>query len=148
MDEFAELLKKYDDTTAQSILPYGEVLVIDDDLNVRLGLDSTLTQRNYSVLLSSTGQEGIDKLSDKTDVILLDVKLPQVDGTQIYPQLKQKIPAIPIIFYSAYPGNDTMTEKCMKLKPYAFIEKGVAEDIDRLFMLIKKAVSKKGIPNV
>jgi len=147
MDEFTELLKKFDDTTAQSVLPYGEVLVIDDDSNIRQGLNSTLTQKNFSVVLTSTGQEGIDKLNDDTGVVLLDVKLPRLDGTKIYPQLKQKIPTVPIIFYTAYPGNDTVAEECMELEPYAFIEKGVAEEIDRLYLLIEEAIANKGMLN-
>jgi hypothetical protein len=47
MDEFTELLKKFDDSSEQFIPPFGEVLVIDDDPNVRQGLDSTLRQRNF-----------------------------------------------------------------------------------------------------
>ncbi|GAG14735.1 unnamed protein product [marine sediment metagenome] len=144
MDEFTELLKKFDDTPEPPPQPpLGKVLVIDDNPNIRQGLERTLTQRNYEVIITTTGQEGIDSMSDDISVILLDVKLPLLDGTEVYQRLKEKNPDIPIIFYSAYPGNEQIAQECLELNPYAFIEKGVTEDIDRLYSLIEKAV--KGI---
>ena len=144
MDEFIELLKKFDDTPEPPPQPpLGKVLVIDDDLNIRQGLERTLRQRNYEVVITPMGQDGIDNLTDDISVILLDVKLPRMDGTEVYRRLKKKNHDIPIIFYSAYPGNEEIAKKCLEMKPYAFIEKGVNEDIDRLYSLIEEA-SKEG----
>ena len=141
MDEFTELLKKFDDTPEQPPPPpAGKVLVIDDDPNIRQGLERTLTQRNYEVIITTFGQDGIENLTDDVNVVLLDVKLPKMDGTVVYRQLKEKNPDVPIIFYSAYPGKEKVAKKCLELKPYAFIEKGVYEDIDRLYELIEKTV--------
>ena len=65
--------------------------------------------------------------------------MPRTDGTEVYDLLKEKHPDIPIIFYSAYPGDEKIAKKCLELKPYAFVEKGVTEDNDRLYELIEKA---------
>ena len=140
MDEFTELLKKFDDSPEPPPPPpLGKVLVIDDDPNIRQGLERTLKQRNYEVIITAIGQDGIRSLTDDVSVVLLDVKLSRMDGTKVYQLLKEKSPDIPIIFYSAYPGNERIAQKCLQLKPYAFIEKGVSEDIDRLYSLIEKA---------
>jgi len=56
--------------------------------------------------------------------------------------LKEKRPDTPIIFYSAYPGDEKVARKCLDLKPYAFIEKGVVEDIDKLYDLIEQAARR------
>jgi len=82
-------------------------------------------------------------MSDDISVILLDVKLPLLDGTEVYQRLKENNPDVPIIFYSAYPGNEKIAQECLELNPYAFIEKGVTEDIDRLYSLIEKAVKER-----
>jgi DNA-binding NtrC family response regulator len=140
MDEFDELLKKFDDTPAPEPEPIlGKVLVVDDDPNIQQGLKKTLTERNYEVIIAVTGQEALESISDDVCVVILDVKLRGTDGLTLYRQLKEKHPDIPIIFYSAYPGDEKVARQCLELKPYAFIEKGVDEDIDRLYGLIKKA---------
>ena len=144
MDEFAELLKKFDDSPEpEPGPPIAKVLVIDDNANIRQGLERTLTQRNYEVIITTFGQDGIDKLTEDVSVVLLDVKLPRMDGIEVYRLLKEKQPGIPIIFYSAYPGDEKVAKKCLDLQPDGFIEKGAEEDIDRLYQLIEKAVMEK-----
>jgi len=148
MDEFIELLKKFDDSpdlTPQP--PLGKVLVIDDDPNIRQGLERTLKQRNYEVIITTLGQDGINQLTDDISVVLLDVKLPRMDGTEAYRKLRERNPNVPIIFYSAYPGDEKKAQECLELKPYAFIEKGVSKDIDRLYSLIDKAAKERSEKN-
>ena len=140
MDKFTELLKKFDDTPPpEAGPPLGKVLVIDDDPNIRQGLEKTLTQRNYEVIIAITDQEGLERFSNDVCVVILDVKLRGTDGITLYHQLIAKHPDTPIIFYSAYPGDEKVAQQCLALNPYAFIEKGVDEDIDRLYALIEKA---------
>jgi DNA-binding NtrC family response regulator len=144
MDEFDELLKKFDDTPEPEPEPIlGKVLVVDDDPNIQQGLKKTLTERNYEVVIAVTGQEALESLRNDVCVVILDVKLRGTDGITLYRQLKEKHPGIPIIFYSAYPGDEKVARQCLELKPYAFIEKGVEEDIDRLYRLIEKAAREK-----
>lgn len=140
MDEFTELLKKFDDTPEPPTPPpLGKVLIIDDDPNIRQGLEKTLTRRNYEVVIAVTGEEGLEQFTADICVVILDVKLPRTNGITLYGQLKDIRPKTPIIFYSAYPGDESVARKCRELTPYAFIEKGVTEDIDRLYSLIEKA---------
>ena len=146
MDRLLELINKYDDTSEPTPTPIlGKVLVIDDDPNIRQGLERTLTQRDYEVITTTNGQEGLEKLTTDICIILLDVKLPKMDGIAVYSLLKEKQPDVPIIFYSAYPGNEGNAQRCLDLKPYAFIEKGVAKDIDKLYSLIDKACKEKTV---
>ena len=140
MDEFNELLKKLDDAPeAEAGPPIGKVLVIDDDPNIRQGLEKTLTRRNYEVVIAVTGDEGLESLTADVCVVILDVKMRGIDGLTVYHRLKERCPDIPIIFYSAYPGDEKVAQQCLALNPYAFIEKGVEADIDRLYTLIEKA---------
>ena len=140
MDQFNELLYKFIKRPARPIkCPAAKVLIIDDNSNIQRALERTLSQMNYDVIVKTTGKDGIESLTEEISVVVLDVKLPKMNGTDVYNMLKEKIPQVPIIFYSAYPGNEKMAKKCLSLKPYAFIEKGVAEDIDTLYLSIEKA---------
>jgi len=144
MNRFNELLKKFNYKTRsleKSNLP--KILIIDDSLNIQQALKRTLIQKNHDVILESTGKGGIDALTRDIFVVILDVKLPKMDGTDVYLKLKEINPGIPIIFYSAYPGDKKIVKKCFSLKPYAFIEKGVAQDIDSLYQSIERAFLKK-----
>jgi DNA-binding NtrC family response regulator len=145
MDELQQLISKFD-TGGQTEAPppVGRVLVIDDDPNIRQGLERTLKQKNYDVVVTTNGDDGIRCLDGDIGCVLLDVKLPKVNGLEVYGWIKEKDPDVPVIFYSAYPGGEDVAGRCMDLKPYAFIEKGVYEDIDRLYALIETAVSGRG----
>lgn len=88
MDEFTELLKKFDDTPEPPTPPpLGKVLIIDDDPNIRQGLEKTLTRRNYEVVISVTGEEGLEQFTADICVVILDVKLPRTNGITLYGQL-------------------------------------------------------------
>ncbi len=82
---------------------HGIVLVIDDDLLVRELLKSNLTRLGYSVAVAATGEEGL-KLANKLrpDAILLDVKMPEMDGWRVLSALKSDalLSDIPIIMTS------------------------------------------------
>ena len=57
MDEFDELLKKFDDTPAPDPGPtFGKALVVDHDPNIQQGFKKTLTERNYEVVITVTDQ--------------------------------------------------------------------------------------------
>lgn len=143
MDKFNELLKQFDETD-HCVCPSAgvRILVIDDNYNIQQALKRTLIYRKYEVVLKSTGQAGIDALDNEIDVVILDVKLPFMSGIDVYRKLKEKNPDIPIIFYSAYPGNEKLAQQCRSLNPYAFIEKGVTEKIDTLFQAVESASKK------
>ena len=72
MDEFRELLRKFGETlTSGPGTPLGRVLVIDDDPNIRQGLQRTLRDKNFVVFIATTGQEGLDLLSRDMCVVVL-----------------------------------------------------------------------------
>ena len=81
-----------------------KVLVIDDDTEI-LNLIRTRLQAHYEVILASDGEAGLQKIpSEKPDLILLDIKMPQVDGFTFLRRFKRldEIKRIPIIVLTAY----------------------------------------------
>ena len=78
------------------------ILVIDDDESLRDNVSVMMEQENYRVLLAADGREGYDKaLTLKPDLILVDLRLPGMGGTDICKQLRASHVKTPIIVLSA-----------------------------------------------
>ena len=81
------------------------VLVIDDDDAIREVASDILTMHGFSVITAANGQEGIDQFrlrQNQVGVILLDMKMPGMNGKQTYQQLIQIEPDVKVIFTSGY----------------------------------------------
>jgi len=103
-DEIAKLAERGDGLDSSRELPRGDILVVDDKpANVRL-LSSMLTEQGYKVRSVISGSMALTAArAAPPDLILLDVKMPEMDGYQVCQQLKadEKTRDIPIIFISA-----------------------------------------------
>ena len=78
-----------------------KVLIIDDEIEIRRLIKLSLTTQNYTVLSAATGKEGIESvLLDRPDIILLDLGLPDIDGSEVIIRLRSRVD-IPIIVLSA-----------------------------------------------
>ena len=77
------------------------ILVIDDELEIRRFLNSTLTQAGFKVVEEETGRGGIKKLKDEEpNIVLLDLGLPDIDGIEVIDKVRS-FSNIPIIVLSA-----------------------------------------------
>ncbi len=89
------------------------VLIVDDDKEICELLNMFLTLEKYNVISANTGMEGLEKFrSDKFDVILLDISLPDINGQQLCKLIRQESD-IPIIMVSA---NDSVSDKVICLE--------------------------------
>jgi len=89
------------------------ILIIDDDIICQNMLRSTLIQAGYTVIVTSDGNEGIEKVAEELpDLIILDIMMPEMDGGEVAQLLKSdpKTAGIPIIFLSSL-----ITEKEKKI---------------------------------
>ncbi|HJT18122.1 MAG TPA: sigma-54 dependent transcriptional regulator [Thermoanaerobaculia bacterium] len=118
-------------------MPY-RVLVVDDETAIREAIRMTLEYEGYRVDEARSGQEGIDKAT-KTDydAILLDIKMPVLDGIEVLENLKeQKVPA-PVIMVSGHGDIQTAVE-CTKRGAFDFLEKPLNRD--KLLLSVRNAV--------
>lgn len=80
------------------------ILVIDDEVDIRLLLEGRLKSLGYEAILASSGEEGLRLAqSQRPDLILLDVMMPKMKGREVCAHLKADpaTAAIPVIFLSA-----------------------------------------------
>ncbi|SES28234.1 two-component system, response regulator, stage 0 sporulation protein F [Gracilibacillus ureilyticus] len=82
------------------------VLVVDDQIGIRLLLQEVITHEGYQVELAMNGQEALDKINSREpDLIMLDYKLPIIDGHALVKQLVEKGIETPVIVMSGLPDR-------------------------------------------
>lgn len=99
------------------------VLVVDDEKNIRVSLQSILEDEGYDVATAETGEEGLEYLlGNPTDLVLLDVKLPGMDGIQALEQILEHAPEMDVIMISGHSDIRTAVD-AVKKGAYDFLEK-------------------------
>ncbi|KUO95287.1 response regulator [Ferroacidibacillus organovorans] len=79
------------------------VLVVDDQFGIRILLQEVLEREGYDVELAANGKEALDHLQRKAfDFVLLDMKIPGMDGLEILKGLRQVQPHVKVAMMTAY----------------------------------------------
>src|SRR2546430_13470655 len=118
-------------------MPYG-VLVVDDETAIREAIRMTLEYEGYRIDEARSGQEGIDKAAKVPyDAILLDIKMPVLDGIEVLENLKELHVATPVIMVSGHGDIQTAVE-CTKRAAFDFLEKPLNRD--KLLLSVRNAV--------
>jgi two-component system nitrogen regulation response regulator NtrX len=121
-------------------MPY-RVLVIDDETAIREAIRMTLEYEGYRVEEARSGQDGIDKaLKAPYDAILLDIKMPVLDGMEVLDNLKAQKVTGPVIMVSGHGDIQTAVE-CTKRGAFDFLEKPLNRD--KLLLSIRNATRQR-----
>ncbi len=117
------------------------ILVVDDEEAMRESLNDWLKEDGYEVGLAAGGQEAIDMVrGEPWEVILLDLKMPGMDGLETLKHLKEVRPDAEILMMTAYATVDTAVQ-AMKEGAFDYLVKPF--DPDEIEILIKKIVKQK-----
>ena len=118
-----------------------KILVVDDEQSMREFLDIMLKKEGYKVSLASNGDE-VMKYIDKDifDLVLLDIRMPKMDGIAVLKKIKSTSPETVVIMITAYASADTAI-KAMKEGAYDYITKPFK--VDEIKLIIKNALEKK-----
>jgi len=84
-----------------------KILLVDDEVDILEFLKYNLEQDNFEVLVSNNGKDALKKISQNPDLIVLDIMMPEMDGFELYQQIKKNkvYQDIPIIFLTAKSGE-------------------------------------------
>lgn len=117
------------------------ILVADDEANMRWALDKALSKVGYEVITAENGQTALESIQeDRPDLVLLDLKMPKLDGIEVLRQAKILASDLLVIMMTAHGSTATAVE-AMKLGAYDYIMKPF--DIDELLMAVEKALELK-----
>jgi DNA-binding response OmpR family regulator len=125
-----------------------KILVIEDDISILRGLKDNLEFEGYDVLTETNGEKGLKvALEKKTDLVLLDIMLPGMNGYEICRKLKKEKPELPIIMITArgseidkVSGLDTGADDYVT-KPFS-----IPELMARIRAVLRRITQEKNIP--
>ena len=113
------------------------ILVAEDEADLRDILKVTLEQEGYRVILASDGDEAIKKTEKKSfQVALIDIKMPGVNGKELVFKIKQINPRVPIVIVTGSP--DFKEEVSLKKQVYEYIYKPFR--LNELVRVVKEAL--------
>src|SRR6201987_2343468 len=109
-------------------MPKGSILVIDDEAEIRKGLELLLKTEGYQVTMADTGQSGLLRLGEQPyDLLLLDVSLPDRNGIELLKDIRRQDPHLPIVLITAY-GSIEMARAAFKSGAMDYITKPWSND--------------------
>lgn len=118
------------------------VLLVDDEAPFVETMTKRLTKRNLRVIMALSGQEALEKIDKNRnlDVVILDVKMPGMDGIETLGEIKKKYPLIEVIMLT---GHATVESAIEGMKSGAFDYLMKPCDLEQLMLKVEQATKKK-----
>src|ERR1019366_10797458 len=122
--------------------PKGKILVIDDELDIREGLELLLTlEGGYTVELAANGTEGIHKIESAAyDLVLLDLMMPDMSGMDVLRHVRKTDTETPIFMITAY-GSVEAAVDALKLGANDYFSK--PWDNEKLIIEIDRMIARR-----
>ncbi|HEX3119727.1 MAG TPA: sigma-54 dependent transcriptional regulator [Candidatus Acidoferrum sp.] len=119
----------------------GSILVVDDETEIREGLEMLLTSEGYGVSSAETGASGLAKLEERPfDLLLLDVSLPDRNGLDLLREIRLRDPQLSVVLITAY-GSIDMARAAFKSGAMDYITKPWSND--ELLAQVAQAVESR-----
>ncbi|NSW46236.1 MAG: sigma-54-dependent Fis family transcriptional regulator [Bacteroidales bacterium] len=123
----------------------ASILIVDDERSIRNSLKDILEHESYSVETAENGFLALDVLKQKNiDLVLCDIKMPQMDGIELLENILQHYPNISVVMISGH-GDIETAVNCIKKGAYDFIQKPL--DLNRILVTVRNALDKTKLVN-
>jgi two-component system response regulator HydG len=121
----------------------ARVLVVDDEASARSGLEKLLKQSGYDVDSAGHGAEALAVAAEHPpDVVVTDLRMPEMDGMQLLAKLREQDPNLPVIVATAL-GDVGTAVAAMRAGAQDYLTKPI--DIDALTMAIDRALERRAL---
>ncbi len=117
------------------------ILVVDDEKNIRRTLSNILEDEHYQVITAESGEIALNILSNEIiDLMLLDVKLPGMDGIEVLKKIKKNYPNLDVIMISGH-STIKIAVQAVKIGAYDFLEKPLS--LPKIIISAKNIAEKR-----
>lgn len=122
-------------------IPEKKILVIDDEVYIRDSIIGLLEDFGFNVIDAENGRKGLERFeSDHPDMVLCDLRMPEMDGLDVLARIVELNPKIPIIIVSGA-GNISDTVEALRLGAWDYIIKPI-QDMNVLSHAVNKAFER------
>ena len=119
------------------------VLIVDDHESTRETLSDVVKKSGQTPLTAKNGQEAFDLLDEhEIDVVLTDLRLPDLDGLEIVDRVKRDLPGVPVVLITAH-GSEEVAVSAMKRGAADYLSKPL--DLNRLRAVLEGAIRVRGL---
>ncbi|MBC8229065.1 sigma-54-dependent Fis family transcriptional regulator [bacterium] len=119
------------------------ILVVDDEPGIIAMLSGLLKDEGYAVVTADSGREALNQIKQtRVDLVMLDLRLPDLDGLEVLRRIRFDDATLPVIMMSAHGTIPTAVE-ATKLGAYDFIEKPFESAVERLLLVIEHALNEQ-----
>ena len=115
-----------------------KVLMVDDEKRFRETTKKILMKKGFDTILAESGEQALEKIEESPDVVILDIKMPGIDGHEALAEIKKRKPDLPVIMLT---GHGALPSAREALVEGAFDYLSKPCDIDFLAEKIKEACS-------
>ncbi len=120
------------------------VLIVDDEKNIQVTLARALSLEGYATQAAGTGQEALERIASlPVDLVLLDVKLPDLDGLAVLEKALQIRPGLPVVVMSGHGSIETVRQ-AFKLGAFDYLEKPIGER-ERLLAAVRNGLQLRDL---
>jgi DNA-binding NtrC family response regulator len=120
-----------------------DILLIDDEPEMRLVLEEALRDADHRVVVASDGLEGLNHTRSKVfDVVICDVRIPQMDGLTLFRCIRQESPSTEVILMTAY-GEVADAVAALKQGAFDYLTKPF--DVDELLLQLKRIAEYRAL---
>ncbi len=118
------------------------ILVVDDESSIRESLKKILEYEGYRVILGENGSQGLDLFnSESPDLVLLDIKMPGMDGMDVLKEIREIDPSAYVIMISGHGTADNAVEAIKELGAFYYFTK--PPDMERLLKMARNAIDAR-----
>jgi two-component system nitrogen regulation response regulator NtrX len=118
----------------------ASILVIDDEKSIRNSLRDVLEYEGHSITEAENGMEGLSSIhSSDFDLVLCDIKMPKMDGSELLEMALESKPELNIIMISGHGDIETAVD-CIKKGAYDYLAKPL--DLNRLLVIVRNGLEK------
>jgi len=123
-------------------MPIAHVLLVDDEVPFVETMTKRLNKRDLQVMAAFSGREALEKLKEcpEIEVVILDVKMPEMDGIETLREIKRNYPLTEVIMLTGHATVETGIEG-MKLGAFDYLMKPC--DIENLLAKVNESAAKK-----
>ena len=121
-------------------MPGPKLVAIDDEVEFTKTIDQFFSSRGYEVHVALTGTSGMEAVDyHHPDVVLVDLKLPGMDGDELLQRIRQTHPKIKVIVITAYNDGGKTRDRLLAMGAFAHFDKPLSSLRD-LASMVKRAL--------